>query len=196
MGKNKSVFQRGFKTLAERIAEQQRELLGLSVFSPLNAFDLAEKLEILVCPVNDLLPETEARKLTQPFDQSQQFSALWMPNCDGDPIIIYNSHHSAYRQQSDLMHEIAHILRKHETPYEVKKLCQAHNLRSYNKLHEEEAKYLGGCLQIPRAGLLWALKNKYSHTQISDYYSASTEMVRYRLNASGAERQSAYRNKY
>jgi Zn-dependent peptidase ImmA (M78 family) len=192
MAKSSSLLPRGFKAEAERIAEKQREEAGLSKFSPLNAFDLAKQLGIPVCPVTEILTELQAEKIIHPIDKSQEFSALWMPNCDGDPIIIYNPCHSAYRQQSDLMHEIAHILRKHETPDEIKKLCLLLNLRSYDKLQEAEAKYLGGCLQITRAGLLWALKNNYSYEQISEYYCASADMVRYRINSTVVERQRAH----
>jgi len=187
MAKSKSRLPRGFKTEAERISEQQRAQLGLSIFSPLNAFDLANYLEIPVIPFNELLQEEEAKKLIE-----KDVSALWMPNCDGDPIILNNPTHSACRQQSDIMHEIAHILRKHTTSEEVRRLCLLLNLRSYNKAQEEEAIYLGGCLQITRTGLLWALKQNYTHEQIAEYYCASVEMVKFRINSTGVERQRVY----
>jgi Zn-dependent peptidase ImmA (M78 family) len=187
MAKSKSALPWGFKTEAERISEQQRAQLGLSIFSPLNAFDLADHLEIPILPFNEILPEDQAKKLIE-----KDVSALWMPNCDGDPIILNNPTHSAYRQQSDIMHEIAHILRKHTTSEEVRRLCLLLNLRSYNKVQEEEAIYLGGCLQITRAGLLWTLKQNYTHEQIAEYYGASIDMVRFRINSTGVERQRAY----
>lgn len=188
MAKSKSVLPRGFKAEAERISEQQRAQLGLSQFSPLDAFELAKHLDIPVCSFSDLLSEAETNQLTLAKD----ISALWMPNTDGDPIILYNPTHSPSRQQSDIMHEISHILRKHSTSEEIVRLCLQLNLHSYNKVQEEEAIYLGSCLQITRAGLLWALKQSYSYEQIASYYGASVEMVRFRINSTGVERQRAY----
>src|SRR3954468_1218112 len=117
MAKSKCALPWGFKSEAERISEQQRKQLGLSIFSPLNAFDLANYLEIPVIPFNELLLEEEAKKLIK-----KDVSALWMSNCDGDPIILNNPAHSAGRQQSDIMHELAHILRKHTISEEVRRL--------------------------------------------------------------------------
>jgi hypothetical protein len=59
------------------------------------------------------------------------------------------------------------------------------DLRYYNPHHEEEAKYLGGCLQIPKPGLLWKLKEECTEEEISDYFFASVDMVKYRMNILG-----------
>lgn len=191
MAKSKTHLPRGFKAEAERISEKLRKELGLSIFSPLNAFDLAKHLEIPVCPFSDFLSENEVTGFTHE-NIYNDLSALWMSNCDGDPIILYNPYHSTYRQQSDIMHEMAHILRQHTISDEIKRLCLLFNLRPFDKIQEEEAQYLGGCLQITRAGLLWALKKNLSVEQISGYYCASVEMVRYRINCTGVSRQRAY----
>ena len=41
-------------------------------------------------------------------------------------------------------------------------------------------------------GLLWALKKEYTIEQISDYFNASIEMVQFRLNKSGVNKQRSY----
>lgn len=45
--------------------------------------------------------------------------------------------------------------------------------------------YLGGCLQIPRRGLLWAIQRQMTQTEIAVHFHASEEMVRFRSNVTG-----------
>lgn len=185
---SKSVLKRGFKAEAERLAEQYRGELNLSKFDPLDAFLLAKHLEIPIFSVEEAFEGDKNNPHFSIMSNTSLFSAMWMPNEDGDKIIIHNANHSYYRQQSNIMHELAHIIRKHEMPEETAQLCWLFNLHYYNPVHEQEAKYLGGCLQITRAGLLWAVKT-HSEEQISKYYNASSEMVRFRLNATGVLKQ-------
>lgn len=185
---SKSLLERGFKAKAERLSESFRNELAISKFDPLDAFDLAKHLKIQVFSVfelkDDLKPEDYAR-LSDPG----KFSAMWMPNSDNEKIIIHNNFHSKKRQQSNLMHELAHVILGHEIPAEQARLCFLLRLHYYNPVHEEEAKYLGGCLQITRPGLLWSVKKGDSEAEISEYYVASTEMVSYRLRITGVLRQ-------
>lgn len=185
---SKSLLERGFKAKAERLSEKFRNELAISKFAPLDAFDLAKHLEIPIFSVLELkddLQPTQYDRLSDP----KKFSAVWMPNCDNEKIIIHNNFHSKKRQQSNLMHELAHIILGHEIPDEQARLCFLLGLHYYNPVHEEEAKYLGGCLQITRPGLLWCIKNGDSESEISEYYVASTEMVSYRLRITGVLRQ-------
>lgn len=184
MAQSKLLLRRGFKTEAEKTAEHYRAELNISKFGALNAFALAEHLGVLVAGISDILPEEEVKKLHNPAKQ-ESFSALLTKNIDNDSVIIHNNLHSEYRQQSNLMHELAHYICGHEIPKEILELNLPLNLRYFNPVHEEEAKYLGGCLQITRAGLMWKTKSNFSETDISDYYGASIEMVKYRLNTTG-----------
>jgi Zn-dependent peptidase ImmA (M78 family) len=187
---SKTVLRRGFKAEAERISENFRNQLGISKFDPLDAFRLAEYLGIPVISLDELdgFPEEHLSILRQP----SKFSAIWMPNEEEDKIIIHNNHHSPKRQQSNIMHELSHIICNHEIPEETARLCFLLNLHYYNTEQEQEAKYLGSCLQITRAGLQWSLKRNYSEEKISDYYNASIEMVKFRLNTSGVLIQRSY----
>ncbi len=40
-------------------------------------------------------------------------------------------------------------IRKHEIPEEIKKIALPLDLHYYNPVHEQEAKYLGGCCKLP-----------------------------------------------
>ncbi len=105
----------------------------------------------------------------------------------GDFAVILNCGHSEVRQESDLFHELAHIICKHP----LSKFVKVGNtyLREFNEEHEEEAKWLGGCLHIPRIGLEWAIKKKMLPSQICNHFSASDSMLRYRINVTGIKQQ-------
>lgn len=189
---SKSVLPRGFKAEAERLAEKYRADLGISKFAPLNAHTLADFLGIQIFTVDELFSDRNCDAYLRMCDP-QKFSAMWTVNQKGEQLVIHNDRHSVFRQQSNLMHELAHIIRKHNVPDEQAKLCAQLGLHYYNPLHEQEAKHLGGCLQITRAGLQWALKNNYSHEEISEHYNASVDMVRYRIGITGVQKQLIYK---
>jgi len=193
MAKSKSILPHGFKAQAERISEAYRKELGLTIFCPLDAFRLAEYLEVPIVCITKTLSQDDLVKLIGTKSAPKDFSATRMINCDGDNIIIHNSNNSPYRQQSDIMHELAHVIRNHQTSIEVKRLCYLLNLQSTNAVQEEEAKYLGACLQMTRAGLFWAFKRNFTYEQISAHFSASLDMVQYRVNSSGVAKQLEYK---
>jgi len=139
---SKSVLQRGFKAEAERLSERYRTELGVSKFSPLDAFKLANHLGIDVYTVDEAFEGNEHLPAYLKMCDPDQFSAMWMSNENDEKIIIHNSKHSVYRQQSNIMHELAHVIRKHEIPDEQARLCSLFNLHYYNPLHEQEAKFL------------------------------------------------------
>jgi Zn-dependent peptidase ImmA (M78 family) len=105
-------------------------------------------------------------------------------------IIVYNPTHSSARLESDIMHELAHFIRNH-VPSSFHQLPGLpFPLREYRKLDEDEAQWLGGCLQIPRAALLLVLRNGVMQdSELAVHFNASIEMVRYRRNATGVDQQ-------
>jgi Zn-dependent peptidase ImmA (M78 family) len=177
------------------MSESYRQKLGISKFDPLDAFKLADHLQIPIYTVEEIFSDCLHDPAFSIMRDPAKFSAVWGFDEDGDKIIIHNIHHSAYRQQSNLMHEIAHILLNHQIPDAIRSMLLPFNLHYYNPLHEQEAKYLGGALQLTRPGLQWALKRSFSEKQISEYFSASAEMVKYRLNVTGVLRQAFYKNR-
>lgn len=185
---SKSLLKYGFKAKAERLSEQYRAELSISKFDPLDAFALADHLEIPIYAVDEFEGQVAEKHLERLKDTSR-FFAMWMPNSDGVKIIVHNNHHSIKRQQSNLMHEIAHIILKHEISEEAAQLCFLYGLHYFNTEQEQEAKFLGACLQITRPGLLWALKRSFTPQEISEHFNASVEMVQFRINSTGVLKQ-------
>ena len=103
------------------------------------------------------------------------------------PTIIYNPVHSAARQQSNFMHEMAHLIEEHEpSGFDWSKGLPC---RSYDRAQEDEAAWLGGCLQIPRKAMLRAVSRGMDNETIARHYTASTQMVQFRRNVTGVDQQ-------
>lgn len=190
----KDILQRGFKSKAEKLSIGYREQLGLRAYAPMCAFKLAASMDISIYPATDFLNDAkEIQSLSATGAGGSGWSALTMKTVAGNTIIIHNPFHSSPRQQSDIMHELAHIICGHAFQENEYDFAIPMGMRSFNELHEEEAKCLGSALQISRPGLLWGLKKSMNHQQMGAHFNASTEMVAYRMQITGAARQHAYK---
>lgn len=177
----------GFKTRAERLASEFRAKLGLAAHAPLKAKALLAHLEVFVfepASIPGLRPEVVHEMQN---GSSAHWSAVTIYDPQGRPFIIHNPDHAPTRQESDLMHEAGHIICKH-LPGKILKVGEL-NFRSYDEQHEEEAKWLGGCLQITRSGLLWAIGRRMTPQQMSEHFCASEAIIRYRRNMTGVDVQ-------
>ena len=85
------------------------------------------------------------------------------------------------------MHETAHILCAHP-PAKIARIGGC-SFRTYDPTHEGEAEWLGGCLQITREGLLWAIYQGMNNEDIAAHFGASLDMVRFRRNTTGVDAQ-------
>ncbi|HBE16414.1 MAG TPA: Zn peptidase [Cyanobacteria bacterium UBA11149] len=161
----------------EAIATDKFHQLGLKVYQPLSAGVLAKYFQAKIF-TTETVPNAEPEQIKILCD-SDNWSAGIIRK---DPLwIVHNSRHAATRQESNLMHEFAHIILKHEmVGYDPKT-----GLPQRRQQDEDEAVYLGGCLQIPRRGLLWAVQKKMTIPQIALHFNASEEMVKFRINVSG-----------
>lgn len=189
----KVKLRRGFKAESERMSASLREEMGLKTHDPLNAFDLAKHLKIPIYEPHDFgLSKKELSLLLGPSG----WSAFTLVNRNKKKVIVHNNQQSDHRQQANIMHELSHILCKHENAsssglYDNYRLPSY--MREYNYVQEEEAKFLGGCLQLPRECLLWAIgRQGMSKKQISDHYMASGQMVTFRINTTGIKYQLKY----
>lgn len=165
-----------FKRKCESISTEKRHQLGLQSFDALPADCLAAQLETSIVSIDsfDQLG-TESRNI---LATKEDWSAAVIC-CD--PIqIVHNPNHTGARRESDLMHELAHIILRHPMSK-----FDARKHPSRRKQYENEAVYLGSCLQVPCRGLLWATQCKMTLTQIANHFNASEEMILFRGNACG-----------
>lgn len=185
----KSILKRGFKAKAEKLAKEYREQLNIHPCAPLCAFKLATHLQVPVYDIQEfnLSPE-EISIVSGRNGINCSWSALTMPTEKGNRIIIHNTFHSSARQQSNIMHEIAHIICNHEITITDFDFEIPDEMRIYDELHEEEAKCLGATLQLATPCLLWSKKRNMTNEEIAIFFNASLEMVNYRMNTTGIAR--------
>jgi hypothetical protein len=192
-GERNNILPRGFKANAERTAVEFRKAMGLTASGPLCAFDLAKHLDIPTFSPSEFLSESDAQRL---MGRESGWSGLTMKNFEGDYLIIYNSNHSSTRQQSTIMHELAHIICKHILPEPTIVAGLPLPFRVYEPQVEAEAEWLGATLQITREGLIASLRRGLTVEEMSALFNASTQMVTYRINVTGAKSQIGFSKKY
>lgn len=168
-----------FKNWCEKQATDWRYRLGLRAYDPLPANRLAVAFSAELIPPDKLEgAPPEAVELFLTADPST-WSAMILR---AQPLVImYNPNHSAARYESNIMHELAHVILEHQ-PIQINTSLWK---REYRQKDEAEATYLGGCLQIPKRGLDWCLQKKMTNDQIANHFGASLEMVQYRRNMTG-----------
>ena len=187
---NKTVLQRGFKTKAEQLAIEYREKLDIHPCNPLCAMKLADYLNVSIYKATEFLSSSsDVDLLAGKNGQECEWSALTMKTEAGNRIIIHNPYNSPARQQSDLMHELAHIICKHETQQANYNFAVPFGMRYFNEVQEEEAKWLGATLQIAKPGLFWARRRNLTLEEIASHFNASVEMVKFRINTTGLAKQ-------
>ena len=184
-------MERGFKAKAEREAARQRQLLGLRITDPLLARKLIRHHEILLL-TPQRIPGMSIEHLCQLLETDiSGWSAVTL-TIGTQVAIIYNSSHSPGRQETDLTHEVSHILCRHEPmllmPYPGLPLA----LRTYNADQEKEADWLAGCLKLPREALLWAVRSDMDNDSITSHFHTNLQLVKYRRDKTGINRQLMY----
>jgi hypothetical protein len=172
-----------FRRWCENEAVKWRRKLNLYAYAPLPATKLAALLAVSLIGPNEI-PDFDTNQIMSLLKMdSSGWSAVTITVPGQKPLIIYNPLHAPTRHEANIMHELAHLILDHKPIVIQAKLPFLR--QSYRSDDEEEAKYLGGCLQVTRIGLDWAIGRNMSRQQISDHFGASPEMVQYRLNLTG-----------
>ena len=175
---------RGFKTNAEREAVRVRQELGLAEADRLNARQLAEHLDIKIVSAERLV----SRDRLEEIERLQAFAFSAATFHIGDHCyVVTNPLRTAGRQASDVSHEIAHMMLKHELT-EIREI-NGIPFRTCQPDEEEQATAFGGTLLLPRPLLLSAARRRMGPTEIAATYGVTEEMARYRYNTTGVAKQ-------
>ena len=118
--------------------------------------------------------------------QSGAFSACTF-HIGGRPIIVYSPLASHGRTQSDVAHEVSHIILSHDVQT-VQQLDGA-SFFTCDPDEEQEANWLAGCLLLPRNLLLSAMRRGLNAEEIAQKYGVSLPMAEFRIRATGVLRQ-------
>lgn len=177
-------MKRGFKKWAEEQARHWRELLNLHPCAPLPSALLADHLHVKFIGPADINGITAEMLSVLLGSGAHEWSAAAFRQGEGH-VVIENSTHSIQRREATRMHEMAHIICRHEPTAIGATPGSIFLMRGFDAEQEAEADWLGACLHLPRSALSWAIKNGFDSERISGLFLASDEMVRYRVNITG-----------
>ena len=181
-------MRRGFKAWCERTANDYRLTLGVAPAGALDPLVLAGRLGVQVAAPEDIPTLSEAAKRQLLEVDAGSWSAVTI--ADGDArLAILNSAHSDARQNSSLAHELAHLILNHTT--DQARLSREGLLfrGTFDREQEDEANWLGGCLLVPRDGLLKMGLRLADERCLAAHFGVSTDMIVWRLRATGVLRQ-------
>jgi Zn-dependent peptidase ImmA (M78 family) len=182
------ALRRGFKTEANDIAREVRGELKLAVMDPLDPWLLSHHLEIPVYGLSSLTDYASFAVHYFSCIDTTSFSAVTIFR-GRERHIVHNDTHNLGRQSSNLAHELAHALLHHQPAPALNDVGS----RNWNQTLEDEANWLGGSLLISEEAALLIARKKWSYMQAAAYYKVSEEMIRFRLNVTGAQKRMNYR---
>lgn len=186
------MFRRGFKAWCESIAIKYRQDFGLNPEDRFPPQLLSEKLGVLIWSPEDIpgLAEKDLAQLTKHDSSSWSACTLRLPTTD---LIIVNSSHSAVRQTSSTMHELAHLILDHE-PARLDVSEMGHLLlHSYDSNQEDEADWLSATLLVPREGLLRHIFQSHTVSSSASHFGVSNKLLNWRKQMTGVETQAGQR---
>lgn len=187
-------FRRGFKSWCEQMAGGYRRDLGLHRHGPLDPRRLAQHLGIPVLTPDDIPGFAKKHRDQLLIHDRSSWSAVTL-TLPGKRLIITNSAHAAVRQNSDIMHEAAHIILDHQAAQVMLSPNGHMFMDSYNKEQEDEADWLGGALLAPRDALLTVLSRDPDTGKAAKHFAISDDMLTWRVQKTGVTRQLGYRSR-
>lgn len=174
-------MKRGFKAKCDRTVAEVRRKMGLARCAPFDPFAYVEVLGIRCRPVSALPGCSDETLAYVAGEGRKDFSAVTVYN-GARAIVVYNDNNDPERQKSDVSHELSHITLGHVP----RPILGDGGCRMWDKEQEDEAAWLSGALLVP-ADVALAIACKGTPVEKAAlFYSVSVELMRYRLNASGA----------
>lgn len=184
-------MKRGFKTEAERRAQRLRLDMGLPAHARVPPAALAEHLNIQVVLADTLVNRADLEELERL--QPGAFSAATFQLPAGPVIVTNPVGASPGRTNSDLAHELAHVLLQHAI--RTVERVGTWTFFTCDPEQEQEANWLAGCLLLPRPLLLAAATAGKDAATVAAENQVSDQMASYRLNTSGVLLQVARRRR-
>jgi Zn-dependent peptidase ImmA (M78 family) len=180
----------GFKSEANAIARDMRREMGLALTDPIDVWKLAAHLAIPVMKLSSLKAEAAEAVAQLTRRDPEAFSAVTVfHGCSR--IIVVNDAHARTRQASNIAHELAHCLLWHDAG----PMFDSDGLREWNAEQEEEAQWLAGALLISEEAALDIVQRGLSLPDAARHYGTSIDMVRGRINVTGARKRARQANR-
>ena len=178
------ALRRGFKSQAAELAREVRSELGLRELDCLDPRDLARHVEIPVMSLSDLADAADGARyfLTEEPDALSALTVFDGPR----RMIVHNDSHSEARQNSNIVHELAHGLLHHEPTFA---LDGSTGCRNWDDRIEAEANWLTGELLVTRRAALAVARGNLPWHRALQRLRVSAKMLDWRVNVTGARTQ-------
>lgn len=165
-----------------------RSDLGFAPDDPLSALKLSKCFRTVVWTEQDIRGLNDADLVQLTHKDPDSWSAFTM-RVGEHHLIVFNSTQSAPRQNSVVMHELAHIILGHELT-SASLTEDGHFVpTTYDQDQEDEADWLAGTLLLPRPALLRIRRMGMSDEQAIDAYAVSQQMLTWRFRMTGVDYQ-------
>ena len=171
------AFARGFKKRCENMAETIRRELGRRPYDVVLATELAAYVGARLITPSDIPGMSELSLWMLLKAEKEDWSATTISGVDDSPIVIYNPANSLGRRSSDIAHELAHVLLRHEPSKLIFSPDLKWAFRSYDGPAEAEAAWLSGCLLLPRPALLRIAETGLSPREAAARYVVSQQLL-------------------
>lgn len=186
-----SEFRRGFKSWCENTSKGFRRDLSLAVDQALSPRALASHLGVIVWTPEEVaklggLDQVHLDQLLHADSRSWSAVTLVVPT---HRVIIENSTHNHVRRNSNIMHEIAHLVLEHEPARVDMTAAKLMILDTYDKTQEAEADWLAGALLVPRDGLLKVASEDPRDEYAAERFDVSVPMLKMRRQRTGIDIQ-------
>jgi hypothetical protein len=176
-------LRRGFKANANRISVRLRRGQGARPEAPIDLNVLVTKLSIGVIPLSEFKAQFPQAVQQLTMRDSGAFSAATLPpNENGKRILVLNDSHDLRRQNSNIAHEIAHILLGHPFTFPI----DGSGSRNIDRELEEEANWLGPTILVSDEAALHIVQSELPTDTACMHYKVTEPVLRMRINASGA----------
>ncbi len=110
--------------------------------------------------------------------------------CD-QHLIVANTAQSPRRQNSVIMHELAHIILGHELQSGTITDGGHFIPTNYDQDQEDEAAWFGGTLLLPRPALLWMRRQRLTDEDAANHFGVSPDLLKWRVRMTGIDYQLA-----
>jgi Zn-dependent peptidase ImmA (M78 family) len=184
------VLKRGFKSQCERRAIELRRQMGRKPIDPLAAAHVAQHHNVAVWSPGNVngVPAIDLNHLLGPG--AQEWSAFTLRIVERH-LIVVNTAQSPRRQNSVIMHEMAHIILGHELHGGTVSSGGHLIVSNYNQDQEDEAAWLGGTLLLPRPALVWMRRRSLADDDAATYFGVSPDLLKWRIRMTGIDYQLA-----
>lgn len=182
------MLRRGFKSQCEKRALELRRILSRKPTDPLSARDVAQQYEVSVWTPQEVqgIPAGDLQQLL--VAGATEWSGFTL-RVGLRHLAVVNSSQSSRRQNSVLMHELAHIMLGHDLVSGTFTAGGDFVPSTYNQDQEDEAAWLGGTLLLPRPALLWMRRRRLSDEDAATHFGVSLDLLQWRIRMTGIDYQ-------